>query len=379
MKRSLISIVCCALTLLACKEGSKEVDRIQSEEEAEGIFISKAQFQQAGLELGTPVEHYFVEEILAKGTIDVPPQNRAVISPVMGGFVKSSPKLVGDKVQKGQALLTLENPEYLKIQQEYAETHEQLAFLRSEYERQTRLRAEQVTSEKNYLKAESEYKKTLATAQALEKQLKLLRISPEEVRQGKISPTITLYAPIGGSVSAVNAVQGSFVSPGSEILEIIDNDHIHLELSVFEKDVLKLKEGQIIQFSLPESSGKTFTGKVYLIGKSLGKNRTVKVHGHIDEEGEHRFLTGMFVEARILVGEQNTAPSLALPESSIVESENQYSILVLQEETQEGYVFGLLRVDPGKTSNGLTEVLQELLKADSRVLIKGAFQVMVAE
>ena len=379
MKRSLIGIVCCALTLLACKEDSKAVDNTQSENETEGIFISKAQFQQAGLELGTPVEHRFPEVVLAKGTIDVPPQNRAVISPVMGGFIKSSPKLVGDEVQKGQALLTLENPAYLAIQQEYAETYEQLAFLRSEYERQTQLKAEAVTSEKNYLMAESNYKKALATFQGLEKQLKLLRISPVEVQQGKISPYITLFAPIGGSISAVNAVQGSFVSPGSEVLEIIDNDHIHLELSVFEKDVLKLKEGQTIQFSLPESSGKTFSGKVYLIGKSLGKNRTVQVHGHIDEEGEHRFLTGMFVEARILVGEQNNAPSLALPESSIVESENQYSILVLQEETQEGYIFGVLRVDPGKTSQGLTELRQEVLKADSRVLIKGAFQVMVGE
>lgn len=45
--------------------------------------------------------------------IDVPPANRAVVSATMGGYIKTAPLLVGDKVRKGQVLLSIENPSLL--------------------------------------------------------------------------------------------------------------------------------------------------------------------------------------------------------------------------------------------------------------------------
>ena len=75
----------------------------------------------------------------------------------------------------------------------------------------------------------------------------------------------------------MNVVKGLFVSPAEEILEIIDNDHIHLELNVFEKDIMKLEKGQTIWFKIPESSSETFEAKVYLIGANIEENRTIKI------------------------------------------------------------------------------------------------------
>ena len=67
--------------------------------------------------------------------------------------------MVGDKVTKGQALLTLQNTEFLDIQKEYLEVAEQINYLKSEYERQKTLYDEKISSQKNYLKAESDYRK----------------------------------------------------------------------------------------------------------------------------------------------------------------------------------------------------------------------------
>ncbi len=61
--------------------------------------------------------------------IDVPPENRAVINATMGGYIKTTPLLIGDNVRKGQALVTIENPEFVRLQQEYMEVNEQLTYL----------------------------------------------------------------------------------------------------------------------------------------------------------------------------------------------------------------------------------------------------------
>ena len=102
-------------------------------------------------------------------------------------------------------------------------------------------------------------------------------------------------------------------------MEIVNTEHIHLELKVFEKDVLKLKKGQKVIFRIPESSSKNYVGDIHLIGKSIDVNRTVQVHAHIDHEIKHNFIVGMFVETEIVI---ENSISKALPESAFVEVDN---------------------------------------------------------
>ena len=87
------------------------------------------------------------------------------------------------------------------------------------------------------------------------------------------------------------------MSSASELLEIVNTDHIHLELSVFEKDILKIKKDQKIEFKIPESSDKTFDAAVHLVGTSINTDRTIKVHGHINDEESNNFISGMYIEA----------------------------------------------------------------------------------
>src|SRR5690554_5046918 len=113
-----------ALTLAACNNANKEIttEEAHSEENtSEIIHLSKAQFQTARMEVGEFAEKPFAETVQTSGMIDVPPQSRAVISAFAGGYIKNTPLLVGDKVSKGQRLVTLENPEFITLQQRYLE------------------------------------------------------------------------------------------------------------------------------------------------------------------------------------------------------------------------------------------------------------------
>ena len=67
--------------------------------------------------------------IETNGTLELPPQNRASVSAILGGRVKNIQVIQGDKVKKGQLLATLENPEFITMQQDYLTTKNQVAYL----------------------------------------------------------------------------------------------------------------------------------------------------------------------------------------------------------------------------------------------------------
>ena len=139
-----------ALVLAACNNSTTQeaANEMASEENNSGIIhLSKAQFESAKMEVGQLTEKPFAETVQTSGMIDVPPQSRAVISAFAGGYIKNTPLLVGDKVSKGQRLVTLENPEFITMQQNYLETAEQLSYLKSEYERQQIMFDEKITSQ----------------------------------------------------------------------------------------------------------------------------------------------------------------------------------------------------------------------------------------
>jgi len=308
------------------------------------------------------------------GMIDVPPENRASVMAFMGGFVKKTPLLIGDKVKKGQSLVTLENQEFVQMQQEYLQVYNQLDFLKAEFERNQTLFDEKIASQKNFLQAKSNYETAKAQYQGLREQLQMLNISPSQVEKGSISSLANIYAPISGSVTKMNVSMGSYVSPASEILEIINNEHVHLELTVFERDILKVKKGQKIEFTIPEASNETFKAEVYLVGASIDDaKRTIKVHGHLENEDHTGFLPGMFVNAMIMTDTKN---ALSLPDEAVIESEGSSYVLKLVSQDAEGYTFEKFHVNKGHSFGGFTEIKSADLKQGDQFLLKGVFDLI---
>jgi len=365
------------ISLWSCNDKGNEkttVEPVNKEINDEQIVITQAQFDQNKMMLGSLEDKAFPKFVNTTGMIDVPPENKAVVSAKMGGYIKTTPLLNGDTVKKGQVLVTIENPEFVTIQQQYLEIHEELTYLKAEFDRQTLMKSENITSQKSFLKAESNYKTAVARYAGLKKQLQLLNISTSRVEQGNFTSVATIYAPISGSISKINITKGSFVSPASEIMEIIDNNHIHLELSVFEKDILNIKKDQEIDFKIPEASSKIYKAKVHLVGTAIDENRTIKVHGHLLNEEENNFLVGMFVEASIVTDSEQ---GKALPSQSIVEVENEYFVLVLDKKEGDTYYFNQKKIEMIRSYNG-NSMIGNMgdFKEGTKFLTKGAFNLL---
>jgi cobalt-zinc-cadmium efflux system membrane fusion protein len=357
------------MVLFACGNfENKEEVSLETEEHSDKITITKAQFEGEKMAFGSLEEVNFYDIVKVNGVIDVPPHNKSSVTTFVGGYITKTPLLIGDKVKKGQLLVTLESTEFVELQQQYLEVAEQINYLKSEFNRQKTLFDERITSEKNYLKAESAYKSNLAHYNGLRRKLQMINIDPKHVEQGQISSTINLYASIEGSVAKVNVSNGTFVSSSDVILEIVDTDHIHLELSVFEKDIMKIKKDQEILFKIPEASEAIYEAEVHLVGTTIDEQtRRVKVHGHLDND-EENFIVGMFVEADIIIA--NTK-GMSLPIDAIIEFEGKAYALVMEENHGDEFYLEKIKLDVGKRTETTIEILNYDVLKGKQIIIKG--------
>ena len=355
------------LVVGSCKNHTNEAGAVQDKPE-NGILIEvyKQQFTEQGMRLDTLGRASFSDVISANGIIEVPPNNRATVNAFLGGYVKDIPLLVGDKVRKGQKLLTVENLEFLELQQRYLETGQRMKYLKAEYERQKQLYEENINSKKIFMKAENEFEEVKIERQALEKKLRMIHIDPNRVSPDNLLSQAPIYSPIEGSVTRVLVNNGTHVSPDDPILEIVNSDDLHLEIQIFEKDALQLEKGQRIAFRVPEHSDKVFRAEVYLIGKSVGTDRTVKVHAHLREDRETKFIPGMFVQAEIMAGE---TAGTAIATDGIAKIEGKTFVLELIDENESAYMFRKIEVEAGEERNGFVSIDLPTAVQDSRFLI----------
>lgn len=379
--KTIITIIAVLIFLfLAC--GEERVDDVTIGENSEPtstdnlIVITSEQLSFSGMELGKITQKSFSERILTTGTLDVPPEYKAAVSVYYGGTVKNLHLLVGEKIKMGQTLFTLENPEFIQMQQDYLNAKNSLKYLQKDYERQRKLSSENVSSQKKYLKAETDYFTVRSNFEALGQKLQLLNINPSDLNFNSITSSAKIKAPISGNITEVNISKGEYLSPTKVAVGIVNTEHMHLELNVFEKDIFKIKKGETIKFTQPDNRTTVYEAEVFLVGKSVNTvDRTINIHGHLkNETQESNFIPGMYIEAEILVGEV-THP--AINEDAVVNVEDEYFVLIKKSSDQETSTFIQREVMIGKTIYGFTQILNadEFSKNDEFV-IKGAFNLV---
>src|SRR6185436_7891150 len=106
-----------------------------------------------GIKLGKAEDRALSGTLSVTGVLDVPPQNLVNITAPFGGFLRSTSLLQGMHVNKGAVIATVENPEYIQLQQDFLDTKGQSEFLESEHQRQQELAKESINAQKTLQKA----------------------------------------------------------------------------------------------------------------------------------------------------------------------------------------------------------------------------------
>lgn len=377
--------------ITSCTQKNKtESEHAESEihpEHENQVRLSAQQVKAAGVSVGEAALKNLSGSIQVSGTLAVPNQNKAVVTSLAGGVLKTLRVHPGDFVKKGQIIATIINTELSGLQQSLVSVDAQLRFARLEYDRMKELVEGNAAPLKSLQQAQADLNSLKAQKAALEKQLSVLGADAS----GVISSDLAIRAPVSGNISDIRAEIGSRIDADMPVAKITNLSELHLDLFVYEKDLPKISRGQTIHFTLTNNPGKEYDAVIYSIGTAfVGEAKAVPIHAHVinDKTG---LIEGMSVIARISLSEDLF---LAVPEESVVSHGGKDYIFVLEEHPEiskdhssekasgsgkgsDSLIFRRVQVIRGISDVGFTEIRPvEVIYEGTRIATQGAFFLM---
>lgn len=325
-------------------------------QEGENVHFSLAQFDALDMQVGALPTRNMSAVVQANGQLEVPPQNEATVTAIIGANIASINVIEGDNVKKGQVLAYLSHPDVTRFQNNYLEAYNSAQFLEKEYNRQERLYREEVGSGKTFQQTEADFRSAQGLAKSLESQLRQLGLNPARIKEGNFYEKMPVVSPIDGSIVSVEVKTGQYVQPETNLFEIVNTHHIHADLMVFEKDVHKVKDGQRIRFRVESMPDQELTAEIYSVGKKFEQDpKAVHVHAEIENKTGN-LIPGMYIKGQILTEDVET---LALPESAVVREGEQFVAFIAEKEIEgetENWMFTPIEVRTGLTHDDWVEV-----------------------
>jgi cobalt-zinc-cadmium efflux system membrane fusion protein len=142
-----------------------------------------------------------------------------------------------------------------------------------------------------------------------------------------LNGTITIRTPISGTVADREVTLGeSGEDAGKPIMTILNDRKVLVTANVYEKDLGQIQVGQPVRVTV---ANRTFMGRIKVIGSTVaGETRVVTVQSELDNPDD-LLKPGMFAQLELLTG-HSTAPVLTIPQSAVVETNDQQKIVFVQ-------------------------------------------------
>lgn len=398
LKYNSMCLVIIPLLIMSCgkKEESTEKSAVKTEqnkkhnEEAAPTIaaLTEEQMKSVGITLGSIEMKELTATIKANGLLRVPNNNKATITSLYGGIIKTLNVQVGSFVKKGQVIASIGNPEFIQLQEDYLTVNSRITFAEQEYRRQKELFDNDAGAKKNLQNADAELKTLRSRKASLQNRLQMMGINPGKVSNGNMRSGLVITAPISGTISSISAQIGSYVDVSSPVAEIIDNSSIHLDLQIFETDLPKMKVGQIVHFKLTNNPDSEYDARIYSIGSSF-ENESKTISVHCDVTGNKAgLIDGMNITGIVSLDKSTTA---AVPNEAIVDAEGKNYIFVKTDKKPEEHEeagekegkaeehaktinFEKIEVVKGTSDVGYTAITPvRAISSDARIVVKNAF------
>ncbi len=369
MKFKIIVVFVLSILVISCKN--------KPAQKADGdlglIRISKVQFEAEKMKIGKPSQQPFADKVYCTGVITPSVNGKVKISLPIPGIIDKIYYSPAQRVSKGALLFEISGQWLINIQKDLAESSAVLSKLESDYKMAKGLYEENIGTIKEYTAAKSKYYAEKANYNALKKQLSLMGLDAAKIETGTFYSSFPVKSPISGYVSSIHVAVGQYVEPQQSIAEIIDNDSFQLKLSVFAKDLHKIKPGQKVEFYFNAYKAEKYYATLNTIGKTImSDSKSIECYAKIEDRTNRNIVSNQFVEGDIYTSADTT---WAVPEAAILESEHDFYILLLEKEDDSIYYVKKMKVDIGRKSNSYVELKGEM--PSKKILLSGVYNIML--
>ncbi len=336
----------------------------------------------------TSTLHQFIQ---TTGQVEAADNHSFDLSAPIAGQVRKALVKEGDTVRQGQTLALIQSIEAANLlkdllnqkaslERDITVFSNQVHVEKANYEREKALLAEGITSQKDYLAAESAYQSAKASLTAVKKQLQttlsstksqlaVMGISNKTVENalasGQVTPNVSIVSPINGVVSFRDITPGETVQSNKTVFSVVNVSPVWVVVDVFQENIPRIKPGLAVR--VKASSGHIIEGKVTSIGATVDpKKRTLPVR-IVSQNINGELRPGMTVTAEILYGEAKEG-AIVIPNSAVVEEQGQ-SVTYVKYDTY----YQPVRIQTGLKTASDIEILDGLYEGDELV-VRGADQ-----
>jgi membrane fusion protein (multidrug efflux system) len=284
---------------------------------------------------------------------------RTEILAKFSAYVKSVRVEIGDRVQKGQVLATLEAPEMIS---NFAQANADLQSARSRYQGSLDtykriLNASKVEGTIAANELEKARNQMMADSAAMEANRSKL------TAYGQINNYLTLRAPFAGIVTQRNVDPGTLVSAGNPlpILVVENNSALRLRVPVPETYAAAVSDSSFIRFTVEAQPGVTYKAKLSRKSGALDLRNRTEIWEYIYPNKEHHLKSGMFANATLHLG--RSEPSFVIPSSAVSTNLEKRFVIRLREGKTEW-----IDVKQGMASGDKVEVFGNMQENDTLLI-----------
>jgi cobalt-zinc-cadmium efflux system membrane fusion protein len=335
-------------TLIACNSNKKAEEKTEAAQSETTVELTDSQLKNSEIKTGKIEKRSISSLLKVNGKIEVPPQNIVSVSVPMGGYLRSTKLLSGMHISKGEIIATMENQQYIDLQENYLTAKAHFTSIEAEYNRQKELNQSKASSDKVFQAAQTEYLSQKIMIKSLSEKLKLIGINPNHLNENTISKSINIVSPIDGFVSQVKMNIGKYATPTDVLFELVNPSDIHLTLTIFEKDLSKISIGQKIFAYNNTNPDKKYICEIILIGKDVTPERTIQVQSHF-EHYDKSLIPGMYMNAEVEVSTNN---AFVISNDGIVRFEGKQYVFIQTENKK----FEMQEVTTQNNENGFTQI-----------------------
>jgi len=349
----------------------------------------------AGIELEIVQPTSIEGSIKASGKVVVTEDRVASIGPVHEGRIVNLYAGQGSFVRKGQRLAEFESADIDEAEADYLKALSDLGnaertsaaevkFQQATYDRTKLLVEREITPAKNLQQAEhdldlakanqtSSIESAKVAVSNARRHLSILGLTDSAIDALSKSTNVgrsvfPLNSPISGTVVERNGTIGATVGSDANVFKIIDLSRVWVDANVFEKDLERVRVGQIVNVKVPAFPDATFSGRVILITSTLDpETRTVQVRTEIANP-DGRLKPDMFANVEIMTAGRRSA--ISVPLSAVLDDGGKSVVFVA-----DGNNYAKREVTLGLKSDDRVEIVQGL-NAGDKVVTKGNYLLM---
>jgi len=280
--------------------------------------------------LDTVRSEYVMSDLKLSGKITFNEDEVVKVFPLVSGHVADVKVSLGDYVQKGQLLATVRSSDMAGYFNEYRAAESELAIAKKNMEVTADMRSSGVSSEKDYLTAQSEYQKALAELNKVREVLKIYGGSMS--RKDSAGSAYMIKAPIGGFIVEKNVNTGMELraDDANNLFTISDLKEVWATANVYETDISKIRKGGEAEVTTLSYPDRKFSGKVERISNLLNPETNVMSVKIRLNNPDYTLKPGMFANISILF--PGTEKKLVIPSRSVLFDDGKNYVVLFKKQ-----------------------------------------------